>query len=54
VHGHIVLGPRDGHALGGHFVSAVVRPTLELVFVESSVTLRRVKDQATGLALLAL
>jgi predicted DNA-binding protein with PD1-like motif len=40
--------------MGGHFVSAVVRPTLEVLFVESSVPLRRVKDEATGLALLAL
>ena len=53
VHGHIVLGPRDGQAIGGHFVNAVVRPTLEVLFVESNVALRRVKDESTGLALLA-
>lgn len=54
VHAHIVLGGRDGHTRGGHLVSGIVRPTLELLFLESSVDLRRIKDDATGLALLAL
>ena len=54
LHGHIVLGRRDGHAMAGHLVSAIVFPTFEIMFEESAVTLRRAKDPATGLALLSL
>jgi predicted DNA-binding protein with PD1-like motif len=32
VHAHVVLGDVDGRAIGGHLISALVRPTLE-VFV---------------------
>jgi predicted DNA-binding protein with PD1-like motif len=54
LHGHIVLGRRNGQALAGHLVSAIVFPTFEVLFEESAVTLRRTKDEATGLALLSL
>jgi len=54
LHGHIVLGRRDGHAMAGHLVSAIAYPTFEVLFTESAVTLRRAKDEATGLALLSL
>src|SRR3954463_5820020 len=35
VHAHVVLGKSDGTALGGHLLEAHVRPTLELMLVES-------------------
>jgi predicted DNA-binding protein with PD1-like motif len=52
VHAHIVVGKRDGTALGGHLVEAHVRPTLEVVVEEAPHHLRRETDEATGLALL--
>ena len=52
VHAHIVLGRRDGSACGGHLMEARVRPTLEVVLVESPRYLRRVPDPETGLALI--
>jgi predicted DNA-binding protein with PD1-like motif len=54
VHAHVVLGKSDGTALGGHLLEAVVRPTLEVVLVESPGHLRRRYDEATGLALIDL
>jgi predicted DNA-binding protein with PD1-like motif len=53
IHAHVVIGRRDGTALGGHLLDARVRPTLELVVVETPATLRRTLDEATGLPLLA-
>ncbi|HEX2164485.1 MAG TPA: PPC domain-containing DNA-binding protein [Thermoanaerobaculia bacterium] len=52
VHVHVVLGRRDGSTVGGHLLSAVVRPTLEVMLVESPGHLRRHPDEATGLPLL--
>lgn len=52
VHAHVVVGKRDGTAHGGHLLHARVRPTLELILVESSATMRRTLDRATGLPLL--
>jgi predicted DNA-binding protein with PD1-like motif len=54
IHAHVVLGKRDGTAHGGHLLEAHVRPTLELIVTESPVHLRRVTDEKTGLALIAL
>lgn len=54
VHAHVVLGTRDGAALGGHLLHASVRPTLEVVIRESAVTLPRRHDATTGLALIDL
>lgn len=54
IHAHVVLGKRDGSALGGHVLSAVVRPTLEVVLTEAPHHLRRTTDPATGLALISL
>lgn len=53
VHAHVVVGKRDGSAHGGHLVEARVRPTLELVLVESPAQLRKEHDPETGLALIA-
>lgn len=54
LHAHVVLGRRDGSACGGHLLDARVRPTLELVLLESPPHLQRRHDPATGLALLDL
>jgi predicted DNA-binding protein with PD1-like motif len=52
VHAHVVVGRRDGTAHGGHLLEAHVRPTLEVIVVESPKHLERASDEATGLALL--
>lgn len=54
LHLHAVLGRRDASTLGGHLMSARVRPTLEVLFTESPAHLRRVHDAAAGLALIKL
>jgi len=52
VHAHMIVARSDGSAMGGHLLDAHVRPTLEVVIVESPTHLRRTLDQRTGLALL--
>ncbi len=54
LHAHVVIGRADGSAMGGHLLDAIVRPTLELVLVQSPVTLVRVKDEESRLPLLDL
>lgn len=54
LHAHVVIGRSDGSALGGHLIDARVRPTLEIVLVETPAHLRRRSDPATGLALIDL
>jgi len=55
LHAHIVVGKRDGTAHGGHLIDAIVRPTLEVMVVEStSETLKRQHDEASGLALIKI
>jgi predicted DNA-binding protein with PD1-like motif len=54
LHAHVVVGKRDGTAHGGHLINAHVRPTLEVVLVETPAHLRRRSDPATGLALIDL
>lgn len=54
VHAHVVIGRRDGAAMGGHLLEACVRPTLELVLQESGEQLKRKFDPASGLALIDL
>ena len=44
----------NGATLGGHLLEAHVRPTLEIVLVETPPALRRRFDPSTGLALLDL
>ena len=53
-HAHVVLGRSDGSAIGGHLVEAHVRPTLEVVLVETPAHLRKRIDAETGLALIDL
>lgn len=54
LHAHVVVGRKDGSASGGHLLEGVVRPTLEIVLVETPAHLRRKMDPATGLALIDL
>jgi predicted DNA-binding protein with PD1-like motif len=54
IHAHVVLGRADGTAVGGHLLEAHVRPTLEVVAVETPSYLRRRVDDETGLALIDL
>jgi predicted DNA-binding protein with PD1-like motif len=52
VHAHVVVGKADGTAHGGHLLEGHVRPTLEVILVESPQHLRRMHDPETGLALI--
>jgi predicted DNA-binding protein with PD1-like motif len=52
VHAHAVLGKRDGATLGGHMMKGHVRPTLEVLLIESPEYLHRRVDDKTGLALI--
>lgn len=52
LHAHVVLGRRDGSTLGGHLLEARVRPTLEVLLVDSPSHLRRERDPVSGLALI--
>lgn len=52
IHAHVVVGRRDGTTRGGHILEAHVRPTLEVMLVETPGYLRREMDRATGLALI--
>jgi predicted DNA-binding protein with PD1-like motif len=54
VHAHVVVGKRDGTAHGGHLLEAHVRPTLEVIVVESPRHLYREHDKETGLALIRI
>lgn len=54
VHIHAVLGRRDGSTVGGHLLEAKVRPTLELLLVESPNYLKRVHDPQSGLPLIRI
>ena len=54
LHAHVVIGKADATAHGGHLLRGVVRPTLEVVLVESPAYLCRTPDPATGLALINL
>ncbi|MEH3127409.1 PPC domain-containing DNA-binding protein [Agrobacterium cavarae] len=52
IHMHAVLGFADGSTKGGHFISGIVHPTLEIIIRESAVALRRRKRPDLGIALL--
>ncbi len=52
LHAHVVVARYDATTRGGHLVEAIVRPTLELVIVESPEHLQRRHDKKTGLVLL--
>lgn len=54
LHAHIVVTKRDGSAWGGHLLEGHVRPTLEVLLVESPAYLYREHDPSTGLPLIVL
>jgi uncharacterized protein len=54
LHAHAVLGKADGSVVGGHLLQGHVRPTLEVVVVESPAHLQREHDPVSGLALIRL
>jgi predicted DNA-binding protein with PD1-like motif len=54
VHAHVVVGKADETAHGGHLIEAHVRPTLEVVLIESPQHLQRQSDPESGLALIRL
>lgn len=54
VHAHVVLGRRDGSTLGGHLLEARVRPTLEVMLIDSPEYLRRRCDPVSGVALIRI
>lgn len=54
IHAHVVLGRSDGTTRGGHLVEGRVRPTLEVMLVESPRHLHRKHDPQSGLALIEL
>ncbi len=54
VHAHVVVGKRDGAAMGGHLLEAHVRPTLELVLEHAGEQWKRKFDPESGLALIDL
>ena len=52
IHVHCTVGKRDGSAHAGHLLQGHVRPTLEVLMIESPQHLHRYHDDNTGLALL--
>ena len=52
LHLHAVLGLQDGSCRGGHFLSGVVRPTLEVTIIETALHLPRKKRADLGIALI--
>jgi predicted DNA-binding protein with PD1-like motif len=54
VHAHVVVGKSDRTAHGGHLLDGHVRPTLEVVLVESARHLCRTMHPELGAALLDL
>jgi uncharacterized protein len=54
IHAHLVIGRQDGTAHGGHLISAIVRPTCEIVITESPQHLQKEFDPEAGIALIRL
>jgi len=54
IHAHVVVGRSDGSAHGGHLLEAHVRPTLEVILVESPKHLQRKYDPESRLGLIRL
>jgi uncharacterized protein len=54
LHLHAVLGLQDGSVRGGHFLSGLVQPTLEVTITETVAHLRRRKRPDLGIALIAI
>ncbi len=54
VHMHAAVSDAQSHTSSGHLVEGVVRPTLEVFLTRFAGEIRREKDPATGLDVLAL
>jgi predicted DNA-binding protein with PD1-like motif len=54
LHVHVVLGLSDGATRGGHLLAGAVRPTLEVVLIDTPSHLRRKKKPDLGIALIDL
>jgi uncharacterized protein len=54
IHAHVVAGRADASTCGGHLIHGIVRPTLEIILVESPLHLRREYVPDLGLALIDL
>jgi predicted DNA-binding protein with PD1-like motif len=54
VHAHAVLARRDGSTRGGHLMRGLVRPTLEVVLIQTPTQLVRRYDDSSGIALIDL
>lgn len=54
LHLHAVLGLSDGTTRGGHLLHGIVRPTLEVIIVETAAELRRKTRPELGIALIDL
>lgn len=54
LHVHCIVGRRDGATIGGHLLSATVRPTLELLIHELPAVLRRADRPEIGIPLIDL
>ena len=54
LHVHVVLGPSDSTTRGGHLLAGTVRPTLEVVSIDTPSHLRRKKKRDLGIALIDL
>lgn len=54
LHLHAVLGLQDGTVRGGHLLSGLVQPTLEVTITETVVHLRRKKRPELGIALISI
>jgi predicted DNA-binding protein with PD1-like motif len=52
IHAHVTLGRRDGSAIGGHVLAAMVFPTLEMHLVDYGAAVVRGTDEETGLSLI--
>jgi predicted DNA-binding protein with PD1-like motif len=54
VHLHAVVSDAMGRTVDGHVMNGLVRPTMEMMVTASAATLRRLPDEASGLALIRL
>ena len=49
VHGHLVLGRRDGSTVGGHMWELKVNPTLEVFVTVNKTVLKKKLDESSGM-----
>jgi predicted DNA-binding protein with PD1-like motif len=54
LHIHVVLGLSDGTTRGGHLLAGTVRPTLEVVLIDTPSHRRRKKKRDLGIAMIDL